>query len=54
VVQTLTARDQPLLDQGLTIDLYFRSRVQSIFGGTSQIQRDIVAQRVLKLPRAGK
>ena len=44
----------PLLDDGLDLDLYFWSRAQSIFGGTSQIQRDIVAQRVLKLPRAGK
>ena len=44
----------PLLDDSLDLDLYFWSRAQSIFGGTSQIQRDIVAQRVLKLPRAGK
>ncbi len=44
----------PLLDDGLDLDLYFWSRAQSIFGGTSQIQRDIVAQRVLRLPRAGK
>ena len=45
---------RPLLDDGLDVDLYFWSRAQSIFGGTSQIQRDIVAQRLLGLPRAGK
>jgi alkylation response protein AidB-like acyl-CoA dehydrogenase len=30
---------------------YFWSRGQSIFGGTAQIQRNIVAQRLLQLPR---
>jgi alkylation response protein AidB-like acyl-CoA dehydrogenase len=42
----------PLLDEGLDLDLYFWARAQSIFGGTAQVQRDIVAQRVLELPRA--
>jgi alkylation response protein AidB-like acyl-CoA dehydrogenase len=31
---------------------YLYSRAQSIYGGTQQIQRNIVAQRVLNLPRA--
>ena len=30
---------------------YFWARGQSIFGGTAQIQRNIVAQRLLGLPR---
>jgi alkylation response protein AidB-like acyl-CoA dehydrogenase len=31
---------------------YLFSRAQSIYGGTQQIQRMIVAQRLLGLPRA--
>lgn len=31
---------------------YFYSRAQSIYGGTQQVQRTIVAQRLLGLPRA--
>ena len=31
---------------------YFRSRPASVYGGTEQIQRNIVAQRLLGMPRA--
>jgi alkylation response protein AidB-like acyl-CoA dehydrogenase len=40
-----------LVDEDPWLDAYFWSRAQSIFGGTQQIQRTIVAQRVLGLPR---
>jgi alkylation response protein AidB-like acyl-CoA dehydrogenase len=30
---------------------YFRSRPASVYGGTEQIQRNIVAQRILGMPR---
>jgi len=41
----------PLVDEDPWLDAYFWSRAQSVFGGTQQIQRNIVAQRVLGLPR---
>ncbi len=40
------------LELGDPLRDYFWSRAQSIFGGTQQIQRNIVAQRLLGLPRA--
>nr|MDT0663856.1 acyl-CoA dehydrogenase family protein [Micromonospora sp. DSM 115978] len=40
-----------LVDEDPWLDTYFWSRAQSLFGGTQQIQRNIVAQRVLGLPR---
>jgi alkylation response protein AidB-like acyl-CoA dehydrogenase len=41
----------PLIQEDAGLDAYFWSRAQSLFGGTQQIQRTIVAQRLLGLPR---
>jgi alkylation response protein AidB-like acyl-CoA dehydrogenase len=40
-----------LTDHTPQLDQYFWSLGQAIFGGTSQIQRNIVAQQVLGMPR---
>lgn len=41
-----------LVEEHADLDAYFWSRAQSIFGGTQQIQRTIVAQRLLDLPHS--
>jgi len=40
-----------LTEPGDDLELYLWARAASVFGGTSQIQRNIVAQRLLGLPR---
>jgi alkylation response protein AidB-like acyl-CoA dehydrogenase len=43
----------PLSGDTAGFERYLYSRAQSIYGGTQQIQRTIVAQRILGLPRPG-
>ncbi len=49
--RTATALDGSVLDRARWLHDYLFSRAASIYGGTSQIQRTIVAQRLLGLPR---
>ena len=50
-VMDLRGADAVLAEE-LSWDVYVWSRASSIYGGTQQIQRNIVAQRILGLPRA--
>ena len=41
-----------VLDESAIMESYLWSRAQSIFGGTQQVQRNIVAGRLLGMPRS--
>ncbi|MDR5804825.1 acyl-CoA dehydrogenase family protein [Caballeronia sp. LZ001] len=43
--------DEESIGAGRFQDIYFMSRADTIFAGTAQIQRNIVAERILGLPR---
>ena len=38
--------------EDVALKIYLYSRAQSVMGGTSQIQKNIIAQRILGLPTA--
>lgn len=45
------AGSQAVVDgEDVALKIYLYSRAQSVMGGTSQIQKNIIAQRILGLP----
>jgi alkylation response protein AidB-like acyl-CoA dehydrogenase len=57
VAGPLRALKHAMIIDGLKVDfsqMYLHGRRLSIYGGTNEIQRTILAVRVLGLPRAGR
>jgi alkylation response protein AidB-like acyl-CoA dehydrogenase len=39
---------------GAWVDYYLRARAATIYAGSSEIQRNIIAERILGLPKGGR